>query len=175
MLVNLYFRNTSLLPVHGFGYLIPRSIPFNQNPEYALGVVFDSEAIAGQDTAPGTKITVMLGGHWWNDWVAFPDEADAKGMAMNVLTRHLGIVEEPECVNAVLQRDCIPQYVVGHENTLRSANEELSKAYGGRVRIAGGAYTGVGVNDCVRSALDAVKGLRDDPSRGTGLERFADG
>ena len=172
MLVNLYFRNPSLLPVRGFGYLIPRSVPFNQNPEFALGVIFDSEQMTEQDTAPGTKVTVMLGGHWWNGWRAFPDESDAKAMAMSVLARHLGIAEEPECVNVALQKDCIPQYAVGHEAVLKGIQDETYTAFAGKVRMVGGAYTGVGVNDCIRSAFDIVKELQDSPSRGTGLERF---
>ena len=173
MLVNLYFRNPNLLPVHGFGYLIPRSIPYDQNPEFALGVVFDSDAMGGQDTVAGTKLTVMLGGHWWDGWHAFPDEADAKAMALTVLGRHLGITEEPESINVAFQKDCIPQYVVGHNALLKKAEMEIEGVYRGKVRLAGSAFTGVGVNDCVRSALDVVEGLQNEPLSGTGLERFA--
>lgn len=172
MLVNLYFRNSSLLPVRGFGYLIPRSVPFDQNPEYALGVIFDSDAMSGQDTAAGTKITVMFGGHWWDGWHAFPDKADAKIMAQTVLARHLGITEDPECVNVAFQKDCIPQYIVGHKAILRKAQSEITEAYGGKVFVAGSAYGGVGVNDCVRSAMDVAFGLRYSNHLGAGLRRF---
>ena len=174
MLVNLYFRTSSALPVRGFGYLIPRSIPFDQNPGYALGVTFDSDAMPGQDTAAGTKVTVMFGGHWWDGWHAFPDKADAKAMAQTVLARHLGITEEPECVNVALQKDCIPQYVVGHQTLLRKAQKEITEAYGGKVFVAGSAYGGVGVNDCVRNAIELVNSLRTPNYMGAGLSRFID-
>ena len=66
MVVDLYYTNPNLLSVHGFGYLIPCSVPFKQTPNRALGVVFDSDATIGQDAIPGTKLTVMLGSHWWD-------------------------------------------------------------------------------------------------------------
>ena len=128
--------------------------------------------MTGQDTVAGTKVTVMFGGHWWDGWNAFPDRADAKVMAQTVLARHLGITEDPECVNVAFQRDCIPQYVVGHKALLRKAQLEINKAYGEKVLVAGSAYGGVGVNDCVRSAIDLAFGLRFPNYMGAGLSRF---
>lgn len=40
MVVNLYYRPPLSIPYKGFGYLIPQSVPFEQNPERALGVIF---------------------------------------------------------------------------------------------------------------------------------------
>lgn len=173
MVVNLYYRDEDLLPERGFGYLIPRSIPFEQNPEFALGVVFDSDATVGQDTVPGTKLTVMLGGHWWDNFETYPDEEEGVSMAKSVLKRHLKIDQEPEMVHASLQKDCIPQYTVGHEQRLKQAHYELLSGYKGRLAVAGNSYTGVGVNDCIKAA----KIVASDVARGndiTGLERFTE-
>lgn len=173
MVVNLYYCDEDLLPERGFGYLIPRSIPFEQNPEFALGVVFDSDATVGQDTVPGTKVTVMLGGHWWDGFESYPSEEEGAFMAKSVLKRHLKIDQEPEMVHASLQKDCIPQYTVGHEQRLKEAHYELLSAYKGRLVVAGNSYTGVGVNDCIKAA----KVVASDVARGndiTGLERFTE-
>ncbi|KAL8721719.1 MAG: hypothetical protein Q9225_001669 [Loekoesia sp. 1 TL-2023] len=172
MVVNLYFSNPSILPARGFGYLLPRSLPFEQNPERALGVVFDSDATIGQDEIPGTKVTVMLGGHWWDGWVAYPDKEMGASMAKAILKRHLGISEEPQAIHVGLQKDCIPQYTVGHDRRMARANMALKK-FNGRLRVAGSSYTGVGLNDCVRSARNAVRGLLEGRIRDTGLESFA--
>ncbi|KAL8860401.1 MAG: hypothetical protein Q9178_003060 [Gyalolechia marmorata] len=171
MVVNLYFSNPSILPAQGFGYLLPRSLAFEQNPERALGVVFDSYATIGQDEIPGTKVTVMLGGHWWDGWVAYPDEEQGARMAKATLQRHLGISEEPQAVHVGLQRDCIPQYTVGHHSRMAQAHEML-KGFNGRLRVAGNSYNGVGLNDCVRSARDVVMGLVGGRGEKTGLETF---
>lgn len=173
MVVNLFFRNPNLLSVHGFGYLMPRSIPFEQNPERALGVVFDSDATIGQDAVPGTKLTVMLGGHWWDDWRSFPDEDEGAQMARNILARHLNITEEPASIHVSLQKDCIPQYTVGHARRMGDASRDLQRQFKGRLRVAGNSYTGVGLNDCVRAARDVVKRLVAADGRfDTGLESF---
>ncbi|KAL9005920.1 MAG: hypothetical protein Q9188_001334 [Gyalolechia gomerana] len=172
MVVNLCFSNPSILPARGFGYLLPRSLPFEQNPEYALGVVFDSDATIGQDEVPGTKVTVMLGGHWWDGWVAYPDEDMGASMARAVLKRHLGISEEPQAIHVGLQKDCIPQYTVGHHSRMARADGELWRQFNGRLKVAGNSYTGVGLNDCIRSARNVVASLVEGRIQDTGLESF---
>jgi len=202
--VNLYYDIPSLLQkikppggiprslvqsgigLQGFGYLIPNSVPFSQNPERALGVIFDSDISPDLWTtvpknALGTRLTVMLGGHYWDGWTSFPSDAEAEEMARSLLDRHLGIKEPPSAVRATLQRNCIPQYVVGHERAMARAHRALIDTFDGRLRVAGSWYTGVGVNDCVRAAWDVVQGLgskatsrQGNPSQEsrTGLERF---
>ena len=168
MVVNLYYSNPDLLPFHGFGYLIPRSVPFAQNPERALGVVFDSDATIGQDKIAGTKLTVMLGGHWWDNWDTYPDEGEGEYMAKAIIARHLNILEEPQAVRVSLQRDCIPQYTVGHVKRMREAGASLLRIFDGKLRVAGNSFTGVGLNDCVRAAKDLVAELQAG-MKGTGL------
>ncbi|KAL8675044.1 MAG: hypothetical protein Q9168_000527 [Polycauliona sp. 1 TL-2023] len=171
MVVNLYYSNPSILPVRGFGYLLPRTLAFDLNPERALGVVFDSDATIGQDEIPGTKVTVMLGGHWWDEWVAYPDEEQGASMAKDILKRHLGVSEEPQAVHVGLQKNCIPQYTVGHHSRMAQAHEAL-KQFHGRLRVAGNSYSGVGLNDCVRSAREVVMGLVEGREVKTGLDHF---
>ncbi|KAE8449369.1 hypothetical protein EG329_008270 [Mollisiaceae sp. DMI_Dod_QoI] len=171
MVVNLYYSDPNILPEQGFGYLIPRSIPYEQNPECALGVVFDSDAIQGQDTATGTKVTVMMGGHWWDGFDAYPDEEEGSAMAQSILKRHLKIDTPPTLVRVSLQKDCIPQYTVGHHSRMESGHEELKDVFKGKLAVAGNSYTGVGLNDCVRAARDVVMGVKKSESP-TGLESF---
>ncbi|EPE29692.1 FAD-linked reductase, C-terminal [Glarea lozoyensis ATCC 20868] len=170
MVVNLYFPSTTVLPVHGFGYLIPRAIPFDQNPECALGVVFDSDTIGNQDTVEGTKLTVMLGGHWWDGMDSYPESEEGVIMARNVIARHLGITDEPTATKAGLHKNCIPQYTVGHEARLLAAHDELKEKFGGGLAVAGNSYAGVGLSDCVRGARDLVMGLAYKNKKMTGLE-----
>lgn len=173
MVVNLFFPDPNVLPVRGFGYLLPRSIPFEQNPERALGVVFDSDASIGQDDVLGTKVTVMLGGHWWDEFDTYPDEDEGASMAKAVLRRHLGINKEPGIIRVSLQHDCIPQYAVGHDDRMGDASQVLED-WKGRLRVAGNSYTGVGLNDCIRAAKDVVQGLVDGSGK-TGLDAFVGG
>lgn len=174
MVVNLFYRNPSLLPVHGFGYLIPRSIPLSQNPERALGVVFDSDAAPNQDAVPGTKVTVMLGGHWWDGWSPYPSSKESVEMAKTVLARHLNITEEPALVQACLQPECIPQYEVGHRGMMRRMHHALRHTFQGRLKVAGCSFTGVGVNDCVRAGIEVAESFGGNWKETTGLEKFVE-
>lgn len=226
MVVNLYYSQEHLPIPRGFGYLLPRSIPADQNPERALGVIFASEtsgprgeqafqmikavrprdstesaqsskrdpttpeSIAnspedyeeidvkmqvGQDTAPGSKLAVMLGGHWWDGWTEsdLPSEEEAISMAKSVISRQLGIDFEPEVAKARLQRNCIPQFQVGYRDHMARIHDELIKGFHGRLKVGGtGWQGGVGLNDCVRSARDASRSIREGWDDETGLKKY---
>ncbi|PNS20695.1 protoporphyrinogen oxidase [Sphaceloma murrayae] len=181
MTVNLYYSTPDLNPP-GFGYLIPLAVPIEQNPENALGVVFDNsyapdpafddDDIQGpaQDTVKkrGTKLTVMLGGHYWRSWPQYPTEEEGLQMAKSVLRRHLKITEEPIASRVNFNANCIPQYLVGHETRLNKIHDGLLTEYGGALRVAGSWINGVGVNDCLRSAWNTVDDLKT--TRASGLE-----
>ncbi|KAI2622450.1 Protoporphyrinogen oxidase [Hypoxylon sp. NC1633] len=188
MLVTLYFTTPFLNHSHrGFGYLIPNSVPAHQNPEHALGVVFDSDAMPDQDLVlssvpgdnqkqqiPGTKITVVFGGHWWDGRSAagLPTEAEGITMAQRLLQRHLGITEDPAACFVTLRENAIPQYEVGHCERMAEFRETLLDRFQGRLRVAGASYRGIGVHDCLFSARSVVEALGVE--RLTGLECFAD-
>ncbi|KAJ5125991.1 uncharacterized protein N7443_009031 [Penicillium atrosanguineum] len=169
MVINLYYSNPNLLPIEGFGYLIPRSIPAEQNPECGLGVIFASASSSGtnafyrdreesQDTAPGTKLTIMMGGHYWDGWKDsdYPDHDSAVKMARAMLERHLGITDAPTVARTRLQKDAVPQYTVGHLDRMYSLSKSVRNDFNRRLVLAGNWYTGVSVGDCVRSGMLAT-------------------
>ncbi|KAK7524452.1 hypothetical protein IWZ03DRAFT_302763 [Phyllosticta citriasiana] len=188
MMVTLFYTSPAANhPYRGFGYLIPACLPHCWNPERALAVVFDSDAIIdGQDAGPrGTKISVVLGGHYWSaasrgasagmGRVAdaegqgeLPGRDEAVAMARQLLARHIGLVEEPTAAVATLQRDALPQYTVGHHARVARVREWLLARFAGGVRVAGKSYGGIGVHDCVFSARSVVEGLEEEGE--TGLE-----
>jgi oxygen-dependent protoporphyrinogen oxidase len=98
--------------------------------------------------------------------------ASPRILTKTVLYRHLKIDVEPDAVNVGLQKECIPQYVVGHERRMRVANGELLQGFNGKLKVAGNSYTGVGLNDCVMAARDVVLGIKRRGGSGTGLETF---
>ena len=63
----------------------------------------------------------------------------------------MGITVEPAFVESVRWPQAIPQYTLGHAERLRTAEGALEALPG--VHLAGNAYRGVGVNDCVREAV----------------------
>ena len=204
MVVNLYYSDPNLIPpqYNGFGYLIPRSVPLEQNPERALGVIFGSSTSGPrpssssptqpfstdpiindnvtQDTAPGTKLTVMLGGHWWSAYSRsdIPTPADAITMAQTLLHRHLKIpaaaLANPALASAKLMPTAIPQYRVGYQSHMAELHTAILDKFHGRLKVAGPWYQGaVGVNDCTIRAREAALWIREGWDRCTGLHEYA--
>ncbi|KAK0551259.1 hypothetical protein OC845_002269 [Tilletia horrida] len=206
-----------VLPVEGFGFLIPRSTPNNE--DRILGVVFDSDTFPDQDNkaaasehahfgdadspstrrfksekAETTKLTVMLGGHYFDKdharsgkagALVVPDPTELRNRALRSLERHLGIpaaaLHHPDTQVIVrVQRDCIPQYVVGHVQRMKRLEALLASSpwAAGRLILTGASYTGVSLNDCVayaeRTAMaivqDELKSTASKPI--TGLEMY---
>jgi oxygen-dependent protoporphyrinogen oxidase len=174
--INLYYSTPNLHPYQGFGYLIPQSVPFEENPERALGVIFDSYTTKGQDSVDGTKLTIMLGGHWWDSWTSYPTSDEGLEMAKSVVARHLGITDEPAAYFVNLSKDCIPQYTVGYEDRLKDFKEGIGREFKGRLRVVGNQFNGVGVNDVVTGAWNMARGLRGEgwKSGSVGLDKVGD-
>ena len=55
------------------------------------------------------------------------DEHECTEMAKSVLARHLGIEEEPVATRATIQRNCIPQYLVGHTSRMAQLAKAMTK------------------------------------------------
>ncbi|KAI3392150.1 hypothetical protein diail_6128 [Diaporthe ilicicola] len=162
-IVNLWYPDSSLTSGHpGFGYLIPQSVPTDYNPHAALGVIFDSDREAAADvperqSAKGTKLTVMLGGHYWDylDADSWPDAKEATAMAMDTVHRQLGIPPtEPVFTSTKVCRECIPQHLVGHRERMAQAHTELYDAFRGTLSVVGSSYTPPGVLPSLKAGRD---------------------
>jgi oxygen-dependent protoporphyrinogen oxidase len=172
MLVNIWYPLPAAnAPYHAFGYLLPQALPHEANPECVLGVIFDSEREfryreedgsvinRGADTLPGTKLTVMMGGHYWDDLPAsfLPDEETAIAMAKRAVERHLNLdpkLSAQAHAQARLCRDCIPQHLVGHIARMRAAHADLQWGFKGRLAVAGQSYQSPGVLSMLRAGRD---------------------
>lgn len=170
------------LSVPGFGYLVPRSENSAQNHNGLLGVVFDSCAIPGQDTGDSQgqtlKLTAMIGGHMFDtvaqlpltstpgDSVANASEADKKQLesffaktATDTVKKHLKIDAEADLVKVHIQKECIPQYLVGHLERMQTLDQEFRKDYDGLLAVTGAGYLGVSVNDCIKNAREVAEAM----------------
>ncbi|CCX33660.1 Similar to Protoporphyrinogen oxidase; acc. no. Q10062 [Pyronema omphalodes CBS 100304] len=165
LVVNMYFSTPDLVP-KGFGYLVPTSVPFSNNPHQLLGCIFDP-ILPSEPT--GTKLTLMFGGHYWDTRTKFPTEAEAGQMARETVNLHLGILEEPSLVHVTLQRECIPQYTLGHEQRLHAIRGDLLDRFDGRLAVAGASYRGIGVGSCIRWAWATARAMAR-AGKATGLE-----
>jgi oxygen-dependent protoporphyrinogen oxidase len=87
------------------------------------------------------------------------DDAQLVTLVRAELTRYLALRGEPLFTRVDRWCDAMPQYTVGHETRVRSVEARVARLP--RLALAGNAYHGVGIPDCVRSgeaAADAVLG-----------------
>jgi len=165
--VNLIFPSTiDVLPIHppGFGYLVPRSSGDYgeqiQNRLGILGTVFDSSALAAQDTdvdgdlLPITKMTVMLGGP---HPVSSADQESPEFIEelLQQLSVHLSSspnplpLPRPLLVRVHHHKSCIPTPMVGHEVRMTELREAVRRMWGGKAEVVGAEVGGVSVGACV--------------------------
>ena len=69
----------------------------------------------------------------------------------------LGVTADPITAQVFRWNDCRPQPVVGHLERLAEARASLAAFPG--LLVAGGAFDGVGIPDCVRQGSEAAKTL----------------
>jgi len=79
----------------------------------------------------------------------------------------MGIAAEPEFVEIFRWPRGMPQYRVGHVDLVDRIEAGVARAPG--IELAGGAYHGIGIGDCLREgaaaaerALEHVRGLPED-------------
>ncbi|KAG1674539.1 Protoporphyrinogen oxidase [Nymphon striatum] len=164
--INFEFTG-SVLPIKTFGYLIPSS-----DPSKVLGVVFDSCNFSKHDghdenDTDRTRLTCMLGGHWFNEYfgdVETVDENILLETSLHELKTRLNITEKPVRYHITVQKNCIPQYKVGHHeivDCLKTMLQEKKLP----LSISGSSFEGVSVNDVIYNSRTNIEDLDSSSSQ----------
>jgi oxygen-dependent protoporphyrinogen oxidase len=98
----------------------------------------------------GTLLTALVGGAHGARFAELPDPELVKAVREE-LDRMLGIRSAPDLVHVVRWPQAIPQYEVGHHGRMDAIATALR--HHPRLLLAGSAYRGPGVADCVRESL----------------------
>ncbi|XP_014217367.1 protoporphyrinogen oxidase [Copidosoma floridanum] len=145
--INLHFPG-NVLPMKAFGFLVP---PQENLP--ILGMIFDSCIVQYSEN---TVLTVMMGGAWFDKYFGnSPTQDEILSIAVNHAKSILNIKQDPVEHDVSILKDCIPQYVVGHNQRLQRIDNYIS-AHKIPMALCGSSYKGVGLNDVILSAKEAV-------------------
>jgi len=135
-------------PPHGFGYLIP-SIEKRQ----ILGALWTSSIFPGYRSPENrVLIRVMVGGAR-DHTTPFLDDAQLVQTVRSELTATMGLNAEPVFTTIFRWERAIPLYTVGHLDRVEAAEAALPRG----LVLAGNAFRGVGINDCVRDSEIAAR------------------
>ena len=148
--VTLAYRRSEIAhPLDGFGFIMPR---LERRP--ILAASFSSVKFAGRAPADRVLIRVFLGGALAPEMVDL-DDARLLATVRGEMASLLGVAGTPHLVRVLRHRDAMPQYLVGHLE--RVAEIEAGVAAHPGMALAGAAYRGVGVPDCIRSGEMAAE------------------
>jgi oxygen-dependent protoporphyrinogen oxidase len=135
----------------GFGFLVPRS-----EGKRLLAATFVHKKFPHR--APDDRALLrcfFAGKNAENVW-ALPDDRIV-GIVRNELQQILGLRAEPLFARVYKWKSAMAQYGVGHLDRLDRI-ENLRQQLPG-IALAGNAFRGIGVPDCIRSGSEAVKNL----------------
>lgn len=99
-----------------------------------------------------------MGGHWFNSLFGHPDSVDPdhlQDVAIETAEKTLGIRTKPTSCLTTIQRDCIPQYTLGHSDRIRNIFDFIEQRKL-PLSLIGASYNGVSMNDCIYNAQLAV-------------------
>lgn len=146
-----YRRGQIPHPPDGVGFVVP---PAERRP--ILAASFSSTKFPGRAPDGAVLIRVFLGGALAPEMVGLDDDRLVR-IVRGEMTALLGEAGAPQFVRVLRHRDTMPQYVVGHLARVAEIERRLAGLPG--LALAGSAYRGIGIPDCIRSgeaAADAV-------------------
>lgn len=141
--------------LEGFGFLVPRGEGVR-----SLGVLWTSSLFPNRAPERKVLLRVIAGGPLDPRFNGL-DDRDALAAVRRDLRVTMGITAEPVLARRLAFPRAIPQYELGHRSRVvaaMKATHDLAAAPG-RLVLAGNAYHGVAVNDCIRDADRVVDEL----------------
>lgn len=149
--VSLAYRREAVEhPLDGSGFLVPRTEPLP-----ITGCTWSSSKWEGRAPDGNVLLRVFIGyagadqivEQQWDDLLA--------RMAHDALQPLLGIKDEPTMVQVNRWLKAMPQYEVGHLKRLQQVEQALANYPS--ILLAGSAYRGVGVPDCVKQGKESAE------------------
>ncbi|MBI2811091.1 MAG: protoporphyrinogen oxidase [Candidatus Melainabacteria bacterium] len=140
-------------PMDGFGFVVPEL-----ERKSIIACSFSSTKFKGR--APQNKVLmrVFLGGVLHPDVFAFSD-GELVQSALKDLRTYLKITSYPQEIWIKRWPNSMPQYNVGHLQSVKRMKEHFSKH--DRLIWAGSALSGVGIPDCVRAGFEAAQRVHE--------------
>jgi oxygen-dependent protoporphyrinogen oxidase len=145
----------------GFGFVVPRA---EDRP--VMATTWSSSKFDGRAPAGHVLLRSFLG-RAGREAAAQLDDDEMAAVVRAELRDIMGISAEPEFTQIFRWPRGMPQYRVGHVELVAHIENAVARVPG--VELAGGAYHGIGIGDCLREgsaaaerALEHVRGLPED-------------
>jgi oxygen-dependent protoporphyrinogen oxidase len=150
VVVTLAFDSRHLAPLAGYGYVVPRVERTD-----ALACTWSSEKWDGRAPAGAALVRVYLGRFGGRDLTEAEDD-ELIALALDEL-RLVDVRAVPTLTRVHRWPLGMPQYVLGHPERLDRIDEAVARHPG--LALAGAAYRGVGIPDCIASGEAAAESV----------------
>lgn len=151
-IVNLVYRRDAIThPLNGFGFVVPAI-----EKRTLLACTFSSVKYPGRAPAGHVLLRAFVGGALFPETYDLPDDRILAGIDRD-LADLVGIHARPMQTMVTRWPRSMPQYNVGHLERIARIEEEAGRF--ATLALAGAAYRGVGIPDCVRSGEAAAERL----------------
>jgi oxygen-dependent protoporphyrinogen oxidase len=140
--------NTRASLPSGFGFLVPR-----KEGKRILACTLVHNKFSNRAPEDRALIRCFLGGSRDEEVLQLSD-ADITSIVRSELQEILGITAEPDFAKIFRWPHAMAQYIVGHKSRVERIRTIISSTPG--LALAGNAYGGIGVPDCVRSGSEAA-------------------
>jgi oxygen-dependent protoporphyrinogen oxidase len=138
----------------GFGFLVPRS-----ENRRTVAATFVHSKFPHRAPENRALIRCFLGGTR-DEAILQTSEGEIESVVRRELEEILGVRDEPLFVRVHKWQGAMAQYNVGHTSRVSRIRDVIAQMPG--LALAGNAYSGIGVPDCIRSGSEAAaKILRD--------------
>ncbi len=144
-----YRREQIAHALDGFGFVVPEI-----EHRRILAASFSSVKFAGRAPDGHVLVRVFFGGAARPEMLELSDEA-LKQIVCQELAELLGASGEPELFEVRRWGDKMPQYHLGHVERVRRIEERAAQLSG--FALAGNAYHGVGIPQCIHSGEQAAE------------------
>lgn len=150
--INFGYRREAIAhPLNGFGFVVPliekRSL---------IACTFSSVKFSGRAPDGCVLLRAFAGGALQPEIFAL-DEAEISRRVEADLRELLGISEDPRFIEVAKWERSMPQYEVGHLERVGEIEKLVSELPG--LALAGNAYRGAGIPDCIRSGETAAESM----------------
>ncbi len=149
--INLVYGKGAVSLPAGSGFVVPAI-----ERSAITAATFASQKYANRSDDDHVLIRAFAGGALQPEMVSL-DDGELIAAAHSALKRYVAISGAPQDACVVRWHAALPQYAVGHQSTVRSLFARASEM--GSLALAGCAYGGVGVPDCIASGEAAAESV----------------
>jgi oxygen-dependent protoporphyrinogen oxidase len=152
--VSLGFKRSEINhPLNGAGFIVPRS-----EGRRITACSWSSEKFAHRAPDDSVLLRVFIGGDLAEN-LAEQDESALIDLAREELQTIMGIAATPVLAKAYRWHKANPQYDLGHSLRVVEIERTLIRLPG--LHLAGAAYRGSGIPDCIQSGMKAAQSIME--------------